>query len=76
MNKRKDINIQKLKPIKTISSSYSYSLFYAQDKETKEIFLVNRINKNPTRNNNTSYTITIIYLQKITKKRLCSQKLY
>ena len=47
MNKRKDINIQKLKPIKTISSSYSYSLFYAQDKETKEIFLVNRINKNP-----------------------------
>lgn len=47
MNKRKDINIQKLKPIKTISSSYSYSLFYAQDKETKEIFFVNRINKNP-----------------------------
>ena len=47
MNKRKDININKLTPIKIISSSYSYSLYYAQDKSTKEIFLVNRVNKSP-----------------------------
>ena len=47
MNKRKDFNLNKLIPIKTISSSYSYSLFYAKDKVTKEIFLVNKVNKNP-----------------------------
>ena len=47
MNKRKGFNLNRLSQIKTISSSYSYSLFYAQDKTTKEIFLVNKINKNP-----------------------------